>query len=316
VSEVPDPGGSVGPGAASLVEVGDGVHAWVQPDGTWWVNNTGVVVGPDELLVVDTCATAERTGRFLEAVERLSPLPVTRAVNTHQHGDHTYGNSLLPRTTTLIGHELMRDGLAADPVIDGCPPFWEPVPDWGEVERRLPDVTIADSAVVHLGSRAVGIHHPGRPAHTAGDLAVTVPDAGVLFAGDLVFAGLTPLVFMGSVAGALEALDWLEAFGAEVVVPGHGPVLRGQQIASVLDAHRRYYAFVLQLADDGLRRGVSPLDAARGGDLGEFASWPDPERIVPNVHRGYADRAGTEVDPVHALADAVRWLGRPMSTSV
>ena len=51
-------------------------------------------------------------------------------------------------------------------------------------------------------------------------------------------------------------------------------------------------------------------------DLGEFASWPDPERIVLNVHRGYADRAGTEVDPVPALADAVSWLGHPMPTSV
>lgn len=308
--------GSVGPGAASLVEVGDGVHAWVQPDGTWWVNNAGVVVGPDELLVVDTCATADRTARFLEAVAQVSPLPITRAVNTHQHGDHTYGNSLLPPTTTLIGHELMREGLRADPVIDGCPPFWDPVPDWGEVERRLPDVTIAHSAVVHLGRRAVGIHHPGRPAHTTGDLVVTVPEAGVLFTGDLVFAGLTPLVFMGSVAGALEALDWLAAFEADVVVPGHGPVLRGQQIAPVVDALRRYYAFVLEVADDGIRRGVSPLDASRGVDLGEFATWPDAERIVLNVHRAYADHAGTEVDPVHALADAVSWLGHPMPTSV
>ena len=67
------------------------------------------------------------------------------AVNTHQHGDHTYGNSLLPAATVLIGHERMREGLRTDPVIDGCPAFWAPVPDWGPVQRRLPDVAITAS---------------------------------------------------------------------------------------------------------------------------------------------------------------------------
>ena len=84
------------------------------------------------------------------------------AVNTHQHGDHTYGNCLLPSAAVLVGHERMREGLREDPVIDGCPPFWDPVPDWGPVVRRLPDITVGSSLTVHLGDRRVDLAPSGR----------------------------------------------------------------------------------------------------------------------------------------------------------
>ncbi|MFG1610236.1 MBL fold metallo-hydrolase [Actinoplanes sp. NPDC049265] len=299
----------------SLRDVGDGVYAWVQPDGTWWLNNAGVVAGENAALIVDTCATATRTRRFLDATSTLGP--VRYAVNTHQHGDHTYGNSLLPPETVVIGHALMRDGLAADPVIDGCPPFWQPVPDWGPVTRRLPDVTITDALTLHVGGRPVELRHPGGPAHTTGDVVAWVPSAGVLFTGDLVFAGLTPLVFMGSVPGALAALDWLAGFAPRVIVPGHGPVLDDPAtIARVLDEHRRYYQLVLDLGRDGLARGIPPLRAARQADLGEFAGWADAERIVLNLHRVYADDGGRDFDLITAFTDATALLGRPMHTAV
>ena len=129
------------PRGALLQEVTSGVFAWLQPDGTWWVNNAGAVTGAEGTIVIDTCATEERTRRFLDAVRSAtSDAPIRFAVNTLQHGDHAYGNSLLPSSTVLIGHEAMRQGLLADPIIDGCPPAWEPFPVWGDVTRRVPTV--------------------------------------------------------------------------------------------------------------------------------------------------------------------------------
>ncbi|WP_460710568.1 MBL fold metallo-hydrolase [Nocardioides dilutus] len=306
-----------GPRAGRLEELCPGVHAWVQPDGSWWVNNAGAIAGGDTLLVVDTCATEARTRRFLDAVHAATGgLPVRFAANTHQHGDHAYGNSLLPATTVLLGHANMREGLRVDPVIDGCPPLWDPVPDWGAVTRRLPDLTVESALTIHLGDRRVDLLHPGTPAHTTGDLVAWLPDEHVLFSGDLVFAGLTPLVFMGSVTGALAAVDWVAAFSPEVLVPGHGPVLTGSAIDEVLDEHRQYYRFLLDTAEHGRARGLSPLEAARQADLGEFAGWADAERIVLNLHRLYADRAGRELDLAAAFSDAIAWLGRPMHTWV
>ncbi|GAA2639624.1 MBL fold metallo-hydrolase [Dactylosporangium fulvum] len=243
-------------------------------------------------------------------------MSVRMGVNTHQHGDHAYGNSLLPASTVLIGHEHMREWLRVDPVIDGCPPFWSPVPDWGGVTRRLPDVTVHDRLTVHVGRTRVELLHPGGPAHTTGDLVAWLPEQRVLYAGDLVFSGLTPLVFMGSVQGAARALDWMAALEPAHLVPGHGPLLTAAEIGPAFEQLRRYYRFVLDTADAGITAGRTPLEAARDCDLGEFAGWADAERIVLNLHRAYAERQGTEFDLFAALTDAVAWRGGPMPTSV
>ena len=66
-----------------------------------------------EAVIVDTCATYERTRRFLDAVRTASgAAPITMAVNTHQHGDHTYGNSVLPPETVIIGHTVWNSAYA------------------------------------------------------------------------------------------------------------------------------------------------------------------------------------------------------------
>jgi len=84
-----------------MTAVADDVFAWVQPDGSWWVNNAGAVATADGVILVDTCATERRTRALLAAVDQATGgAPVTYLVNTHLHGDHTYGNSLLPESST------------------------------------------------------------------------------------------------------------------------------------------------------------------------------------------------------------------------
>jgi cyclase len=301
---------------ATLVTVADGVLAWIQQDGSWWINNAGAVVTPEGVILVDTCATQKRTRAFLRAVDQVTQrAPITFAVNTHQHGDHTYGNSLLPESTVIVGHEAARAGLLADPVINGCPPFWDPVPDWGDVVCRPPTVTSGE-LTIHSGGQRVELLHPGFPAHTTGDLVAWLPGQRVLFVGDLLFNQVTPLVFMGSLDGALRALDWIAGFEPEHVIPGHGPLIDGQSLAEVLDTHRRYYRLVLETARDGLRDGFTPLDAARNCRLDSFADLPDAERIVLNLHRAYADGQRTELDINRAFADTVTFNGGPMKTAV
>lgn len=300
-----------------LHEVVDGVFAWIQPDGSWWINNAGAIAGVGATAVIDTCATEARTRRFLAAVAAATAdQPVRLAANTHHHGDHTYGNCLLPRATVLFGHEAMRHELAVDVVIEGCPPFWEPVPDWGNITRRLPDVTVRTDATLHVGGRRIELRHPGHAAHTAGDLVAWLPDEEVLFTGDLVFSGLTPLVFMGSVEGALRSLDWLAAFEPRHLVPGHGPIVGPGDLGRVLGEHQRYYRFLLDATASGLGDGLDPLETARRLDLGEFERWADPERLVLNLHRSFADAQGTPFDILAAFVDAMEWNGGPFATQV
>ncbi len=296
-----------------LAPVADGVHAWLQPDGSWWLNNAGVIVGTDDVVLIDTCATRKRTERLLAAVHEVAEgRPIRLAVNTHLHGDHTYGNALLPDSTVIVAHERTRDGLLADFILNSTPPIWSPTPDWGVTSIRPPTVVLRDQATLFAGRRRIELRHPGYPAHTEGDVIAWLPDEGVLFAGDLLFHQVTPLVLMGSLDGALRSLEWLSGFAADTIVPGHGPLIEAAALPDVLAAHERYYRFVAATARRGRATGRSPLAVATETDLAEFQDWPDAERFVLNLHRAYADEAATEVDLLVAFTDAVTWRGGPL----
>ena len=73
----------------------------------------------------------------------------------------------------------------------------------GRGTKRAPDLTIHADLTLRDGDRRIELHHPGHCAHTAGDLVARLPEQRVLFAGDLLFPRVTPLVFMGSLDGAL-----------------------------------------------------------------------------------------------------------------
>jgi cyclase len=298
---------------SDLVEVTPAVYAWVQHDGSWWVNNAGAIIGDDGVILVDTCATAQRTRAFLSAVDRAAGgAPVRVAVNTHLHGDHTHGNALLPESTVIVGHQCTREGILADTVLTAPPAVWDPMPRWGIDRHRAPTVIPDGELTLYTGQRQVRVCHPGFPTHTTGDVVGWLPQEGVLFAGDLLFHGVTPLVFMGSVDGALRSLDWIAGFSAAHIIPGHGPIITGEEIELALAAHGRYYRLIQETARLGRENNQTPLQAAQSCELGEFANWSDPERLVLNLHRAYCDMTGTDIDLMAAFTDAIAFNHGPL----
>ncbi|MFD7576493.1 MBL fold metallo-hydrolase, partial [Streptomyces sp. NPDC059810] len=83
------------PGPPRTEELAPGVYAYIQPDGGWCVSNSGVLIGDDGVTVVDTTATEDRARALRAAVGALTPAPVRLVVNTHFHGDHTFGNAVV-----------------------------------------------------------------------------------------------------------------------------------------------------------------------------------------------------------------------------
>ncbi|WP_245983931.1 MBL fold metallo-hydrolase [Lentzea flaviverrucosa] len=272
-----------------LVEVAPGVHAYIQPDGSWMINNTGVVVGSDDtLLLVDTTSTEARNRALLASVASVSAAAPSYVINTHHHGDHTFGNWLVPPSTVIIGHEACREevlaaGLIAAQVLTG--------PDYGHIEVRPPSLTYSTTLTLHLGTRVVELHHPG-PAHTRGDTVAWLPAERVLFTGDLVFAGGQPFLAEGSIHGYLSALEFLRAFNADVIVPGHGPLLRGPEIARVLDDLVAYTTYLSDLAKSGHAAGKTPMEVVLEAGESRFSSWQESERLVGNLHRAYHELDG------------------------
>ena len=131
----------------------------------------------------------------------------------------------------------------------------------------------------------------------------------MLFSGDLLFNGGTPFLLMGSLAGALQAVESLHGYGARTIVPGHGDVCGPEIIDEVLG----YLRFLDGVARRGKEAGLSPLEAARETDLGPYADWLDRERIVGNLHRAYAEldgaAPGARIDVAAALLDMVVYNG-------
>jgi cyclase len=296
------------PGPPEVSEVSAGIYAYVQPDGSWWINNTGFLVGPQGVVSIDSCATQRRTHAYKDAIAAVTAAPVRTVVNTHHHGDHTFGNCMFPGAA-IVAHERARaEAIAFGP--PGDLPFWDG-PDWGDLVLDPPFVTFTDEIAVHIGDLRAQVRHVGTAAHTTNDSIIWIPERSVLFCGDLIFNGGTPFLLMGSVAGAIDVLEHIvRPLGAKIIVPGHGPVFEDQ---GPVDATLDYLRFVLAVAARSLDAGLSPLEAALETDLGRFAGLADPERIVGNLHRACAELGGTQrgapIDVAAALADMVAYNG-------
>jgi glyoxylase-like metal-dependent hydrolase (beta-lactamase superfamily II) len=190
--------------------------------------NVGAVVGDDQVLVVDTRSHAAEAARLLADLRALTPLPCHSVVNTHAHFDHCFGNATL-RPAAVWGHERCAAHLRARAAQERAHLLrWLPeaAGELEGLELDPPDRTVGDAgADLGVGGRRVELRFLGR-GHTDHDLVVVVPDAGVVFGGDLVEEGGPPVY--GTDAFPLQwpaTLDRLLALAPPTVVPGHGDVV-------------------------------------------------------------------------------------------
>lgn len=290
----------------TLEEVSPGIFAYVQLDGSWFLNNAGFVVGRDAAVAIDTLGTERRSIAFRDALRRTTSNPVQALINTHAHADHTHGNYLFAPVTAIIGHERCREEVMRGNLELLKRSF--PTADFGDVAYVPPMVTFTERLSVYVDDLEIQLIHLG-PAHTNNDVVAWIPARKLLFSGDLVFNGGTPFAMAGSVAGWLEVIPVLRSLGAETIVPGHGSVCD----PAVLDPIERYLRFVLGLARRAVSEGIAPLDLARETDLGEFAALLDQERIVGNLHRACAELRGTPpggpIDVPAVFGDMITYNG-------
>ncbi len=321
-----------------LRKVADGVHAWIQPNGSWGESNAALIVGDGESLLIDTLWTPDLTARMLERMKRhTAGAPITRLVNTHADGDHWWGNQ------HLAGKEIVATEAASEEMGELSPdkllrlrhtgeafarggrlrlPY--PGRSWASSLGRLleemlgaydfsgisltpPTRTFSGTLELDVGGRRVELIEVG-PAHTFGDAIVHVPDAGVVIAADILFIGVTPVMWAGPVDNWIAAIDRILELEPAVIVPGHGPPtdVAGARLL------QRYWRYVDAAARRRFAAGRSPREAAaevlQGEEFrdGPFAEWDNPERLAINMHtirRGEAKRIGVP-ERLRVVADA------------
>ena len=307
-----------------MSEVAPGVHAWLQPNGLLGESNAGLVIGDGTSLLVDTLWDPHLTRRMLAAIAPLSAkAPIETLINTHSDGDHWWGNQELAdvqivateAAAAVMGTqspgELRRFGALARLMrLAGSLPI--PYPRRGDIATiaayagdalepfafdkvRLvtPARTFSGELDLDVGGRHVRLIEVG-PAHTPGDLIVWVPDAKVAIAADILFIGVTPIMWAGPVENWIAALELLLELGAERFVPGHGPVCGPEDVRRLID----YWRWLDPSARGHLEAGRSVAETARtlvlGDELAEhgFADWLGPERALVSIRTIEAHRRG------------------------
>jgi cyclase len=188
--------------------------------------NTGVVIGNDAVLVVDTRISAKKAQEFIADIKKITSKPIKYVVNTHYHLDHSWGNCEFAKLgAVVIGHENGR--------VRSLEAIKEAIPrlqDFGlspqDMEGTTPSpytITFKDSMLIDLGGVTVSLAYQGH-THTNDSITAFVDQDGVLFAGDILFTRYHPFLADADVAGWLKALAKLETTTAKIIVPGHGPV--------------------------------------------------------------------------------------------
>jgi len=311
------------PYTRGLHEVADRVWAWTLPDGGYGWSNAGLVAGDGASLLVDTLFDLALTREMLTAMASITErAPITDALITHSNGDHTHGNQLLDPSVRILAARGTADeiahGMAPEMLAMVQTANLGPVAtpyardrfghfDFSGITVRNADQTFEWELTLEVGGRRVDLLNLG-PAHTAADSVVHVPDAGVLFGGDLLFIGCTPIVWAGPIANWIAACDVMIALDASIVVPGHGPVTDPDGIRTV----RGYLAHVARQAEIAHYKGLSWAEAADTIDLGEYATWLDAERVVVNVYQRYRelDPATPQLEVLALLVAQAEWLAK------
>jgi glyoxylase-like metal-dependent hydrolase (beta-lactamase superfamily II) len=269
--------------ATAWIEIGDRlfVRRYSFADQT-----IGAVVGDDQVLLIDTRSSHRQAAEIARDLREITPFPVRVVVNTHWHSDHCFGNRAL-RPATIWGHERCASGL-----VETGPrqlaALAETLPDMAEELAEVvidpPERTFQETAYVDFGGRRIELRFLGR-AHTDSDIVVLVPDAGVLFAGDLLENGAPPYFDDG------YPLDWpetvsrlLELMRGPVVVPGHGEVadraFAEDQLAS--------FIAIAELGRRVHRGGLGLQEALDRGPYGSAGSRAPIERALAQL-RGELD---------------------------
>jgi 2-keto-4-pentenoate hydratase/2-oxohepta-3-ene-1,7-dioic acid hydratase in catechol pathway/glyoxylase-like metal-dependent hydrolase (beta-lactamase superfamily II) len=314
------------PYTRGLHQVADKVWAWTLPDGGYGWSNAGLVAGDGAALLVDTLFDLALTREMLAAMKTVTDgAPITDALITHSNGDHTHGNQLLDASVRIIAAkgtaEEIAHGMAPEMLAmtqtGNLGPVATPYArdrfghfDFSGIKLRNADLTFDHDLSIDVGGRRIEMLNLG-PAHTAADSVVHVPDAGVLFGGDLLFIGCTPIVWAGPIANWVAACDAMIALDAPTVVPGHGPITDPDGIRAV----RGYLAHVNEQAEAAYKKGLSWSEAADTIDLGEYATWLDAERVVVNVYQRYRelDSNTPELEVMVLLVMQAEWLAKRTS---
>ena len=195
---------------ARLEDLGGGLFAWLQPDGSWGLSNAGLIADEEASLLVDTLYDLPLTKRMLDAMADATPAArkIDTLVNTHANGDHCFGNELVEGARIITSTATAEEWDEVPPaVMEGMLANADQMGKAGEFLKRSfgayqfkgitptrPTETFDGQMNIQVGDRTVELIEVG-PAHTRGDVIIHVPSTRTIFTGDILFIEGTPIMW-------------------------------------------------------------------------------------------------------------------------
>jgi cyclase len=260
-------------------------------------------------VVIDTQSDLAHARQMIEMFSKVWPAMPKRVINTHEDGDHVWGNQLFDGAEIIahrsvsermkhvanpeeiqklvhgVGHLPTRQALqAVHPGLVAAGQQLLEDYDFDGIELVLPTTLFDTRYELDLDGTEVHLIYVG-PCHQVGDTIIHVPKERVVFAGDVLFRRCTPMGWVGTYEKWFQCIDLLVELNPEVIVAGHGP-LCGIEGAIEMKAYLQYVRDASKKCFDA---ELTSLDAAKRIEFGPYGEWRAPARLYMNVERAYRE---------------------------
>ena len=267
------------------VEVWKNLFTVVNGDGV--DSNTIFLITRDGVVVVDTRVTPNEAEKVLVEIRKQTNLAIVYTINTHYHGDHTFGNQIFQSSGPIIAHENVRRSLSGDSGKDHLGSFnSRNIHELDKTVVTPPTIVFKDEMEIFLGGYSLRLIHVR--GHTDGDLFIYIKELKTLITGDLVVHKKIPDMSDAYIEDWISAMNKLGNLDAEIYIPGHGDP-GGKPVLLAM----RHYLFNLKtLVLKGLEEGKSlkeTQDAARPVLMKKYKGWENLDLIDANIQRAYLE---------------------------
>lgn len=265
-------------------KIKDGIYVYV---GKNFNSNAGIVLTQEGVVLIDSGHNPTDSRDILQAVKKLTPLPVRYLIDTEPHGDHTTGHFVFSPPAMIVAHEgatesmkaaynpkrnekLMAESAEMRAAFDGF-------------RFVLPHIEYRQKMTLNVGERTFELMYL-KGVHSESDTAVWLPKERVLFSASGIvvdqFNILRPFV---TIPDILAAAKMMKGLNPEHVVPGHG--MPGT--VKIFEDTEKFYALLLERVGAMMKDGKSLDQIKKDVRMPEYDHWATKERFPTNVEAAY-----------------------------
>jgi len=267
-----------------IKKINDGIYVYV---GKEFNSNCGIILTQEGVVLIDSGHNPTDSRAILDAVKKLTPLPVRYLIDTEPHGDHTTGHFVFSPAAIVIAHEGATESMKAAYSLERNQKLMAQSPEMRaafEGYRMItPHVEYRQKMTLNVGERTFELMYL-KGVHSEADTAVWLPKERVLFSASAVVVNqyniLRPFV---TIPDILAAAKMMKGLNPEFVIPGHGT----PGTVKIFEDSERYYALLLERVGKMAREGKSLDEIKKELRMPEYDGWASKDRIPSNIDAAY-----------------------------